>query len=41
MTTAAVTAPPGTSLEDAYRLMMRHKIGKLPLIDAQGKLDGL
>ncbi len=41
MTTAAVTAPPGTSLEDAYRLMMRHKIGKLPLIDTQGRLVGL
>ena len=41
MTTAAVTAPPGTSLEDAYRLMMRHKIGKLPLIDDQGRLVGL
>ena len=41
MTTAAVTAPPGTSLEDAYHLMMRHKIGKLPLIDRQGKLVGL
>ena len=41
MTTAAVTAPPGTSLEDAYRLMMRHKIGKLPLIDEQGRLVGL
>jgi IMP dehydrogenase len=41
MTTAAVTAAPGTSLEAAYRLMMRHKIGKLPLIDAQGKLVGL
>ncbi|MDD5707162.1 MAG: IMP dehydrogenase [Kiritimatiellae bacterium] len=41
MTTAAVTAPPGTSLEDAYRLMMHHKIGKLPLVDSQGKLVGL
>ena len=41
MTTAAVTAPPGTSLEDAYRLMMRNKIGKLPLIDGQGHLVGL
>lgn len=41
MTTAAVTAPPGTSLEDAYQIMMRHKIGKLPLIDNQGKLVGL
>lgn len=41
MTTAVVTAAPGTTLEEAYRLMMHHKIGKLPLIDAQGKLVGL
>ncbi len=41
MTTAAVTAPPGTSLEEAYRLMMQHKIGKLPLIDSAGHLVGL
>ena len=41
MTTAAVTAPPETSLEDAYRLMMHHKIGKLPLTDRDGHLVGL
>jgi IMP dehydrogenase len=41
MTTAAVTAPPGTTLEEAYRIMMHHKIGKLPLIDNNGKLVGL
>jgi IMP dehydrogenase len=41
MTTAAVTALPGTSLEEAYRLMMHHKIGKLPLVDDRGKLVGL
>ena len=41
MTTAAVTAAPGTSLEDAYRLMMLNKVGKLPLIDGEGRLVGL
>ncbi len=41
MTTAAVTAPPETSLEEAYRLMMHHKIGKLPLVDDNGRLVGL
>ena len=41
MTTQVVTAPPGTTLEDAYRMMVKNKFGKLPLIDAQGKLAGL
>jgi len=41
MTTKVVTAAPGTTLEDAYKLMMRHKIGKLPLVDAQNHLVGL
>lgn len=41
MTRRVVTADPGTTLEAAYRLMMRHKIGKLPLVDSDGKLVGL
>jgi IMP dehydrogenase len=41
MTTAVVTAPPGTSLDEAYRIMMLHKIGKLPLVDSNGRLAGL
>ena len=41
MTTQVVTAPPGATLEEAYRLMMKNKFGKLPLVDAQGKLVGL
>jgi IMP dehydrogenase len=41
MTTDVVTAADGTSLEDAYRTMMKHKIGKLPLVDGQRRLVGL
>ena len=35
-----VTAPPGTSLQQAFDLMQQHRIGKLPLVKA-GKLVGL
>jgi len=41
MTTRVTTAEPGTSLEEAYRLMMHHKIGKLPLVNKQRNLVGL
>ncbi len=41
MTATTVTAAPGTSLEEAYKIMREHKIGKLPLIDKDGKLAGL
>ncbi len=40
MTTPAISAPPDTTLPDAYRLMKRHKIGKLPLVE-RGRLVGL
>ena len=40
MTEKVITAPPGTSLKDAYALMQRHRIGKLPLVE-KGKLVGL
>jgi IMP dehydrogenase len=40
MTAPVVTAPPGTDLQDAYRIMMKSKIGKLPLVQ-DGKLVGL
>ncbi|HZE50982.1 MAG TPA: IMP dehydrogenase [Jatrophihabitantaceae bacterium] len=36
-----VTAPVGVSREDALRLLARHKVEKLPLVDSQGRLTGL
>src|SRR5512139_1714570 len=36
-----VTGPVGISGEDAMRLLAQHKIEKLPLITAEGKLSGL
>ncbi len=41
MTTNVITAPPQTTLEEAYGLMNEHKIGKLPLVDANRRLVGL
>ncbi len=36
-----VTAPEGTSLEDARRVLYKHRIEKLPLLRADGTLAGL
>lgn len=36
-----VTAPIGIARDDAAALLARHKIEKLPLIDAEGRLGGL
>src|SRR5512133_339277 len=36
-----ITAPVGTSLDDAERILARHRIEKLPVVDAQGVLKGL
>jgi IMP dehydrogenase len=36
-----VTAPEGTTVEDAKAIFRRHKIEKLPLVDRDGKLKGL
>ena len=36
-----ITAPEGTSLEEARRILYKHRIEKLPLIDATGHLAGL
>ncbi len=36
-----ITAPAGTVLSEAKNILLRHKIEKLPLIDAEGKLKGL
>lgn len=36
-----VTVSKGTTLEEAKKLLQKHKIEKLPVVDAQGKLIGL
>jgi len=36
-----VTAPVGTSLDDAERILAAHRIEKLPVVDAKGVLKGL
>lgn len=36
-----VTAPVGTSLDDAKALLAAHRIEKLPLVDGEGRLRGL
>ena len=36
-----VTAPVGTTLEEANAILHRHKIEKLPVVDADGRLKGL
>jgi IMP dehydrogenase len=36
-----VTAPVGTSLEEAERILHRERIEKLPVVDADGRLRGL
>ncbi len=41
MTKDVITAPSGTSLEEAYRIMRSRKKGKLPLVDDSGRLSGL
>src|SRR3954449_12912799 len=36
-----VTAPVGTTLREAEAMLHRHKIEKLPVVDAEGRLRGL
>lgn len=36
-----VTAPEGTSLEEAQKILGKHRIEKLPIVDAKGYLKGL
>jgi IMP dehydrogenase len=36
-----VTAPVGTTLEEATAVLHRHRIEKLPLVDGKGRLQGL
>jgi IMP dehydrogenase len=38
---ALVTAPEGTTLEQAQALLQEHRIEKLPLVDGEGRLRGL
>jgi IMP dehydrogenase len=36
-----VTAPVGTTLDEAVKILARHKVEKLPVVSADGKLKGL
>ena len=36
-----VTVPVGTGLEEAKEILLKHKIEKLPVVDGEGKLQGL
>ncbi len=36
-----ITAPVGTTLDEAEQILARHRIEKLPVVDANGKLRGL
>lgn len=41
MTKKLITAPPNTTLEKAKKILHKHRIEKLPLINEQGELKGL
>ncbi|NOY75440.1 MAG: IMP dehydrogenase [Kiritimatiellaeota bacterium] len=41
MTSSLITAPESTQLIEAFKIMVEHKIGKLPLVDKRGRLVGL
>jgi IMP dehydrogenase len=41
MTRKVITAPQDTKLEQAEKILHEHRIEKLPLVDANGKLTGL
>ncbi|ABO50427.1 inosine-5'-monophosphate dehydrogenase [Desulforamulus reducens MI-1] len=36
-----ITAPVGTTLDEAKQILMKHKVEKLPIVDENGKLRGL
>src|SRR5256712_10844390 len=36
-----ITTPVGTTLEQARAILAKHRIEKLPVVDAQGRLKGL
>ena len=41
MTSNVVSAADGTSMQAAFEMMRSEKVGKLPMVDADGKLTGL
>jgi IMP dehydrogenase len=41
MTKNLVTAPQGTTLDEAERILAKHRVEKLPVVDDEGKLRGL
>lgn len=41
MSRDVVTAPPGTSIEDAKRMLREHRVEKLPIVDGDGRVQGL
>ena len=41
MTKNPVSVPDSTAIADAYKIMLENKVGKLPMIDSNGKLTGL
>jgi acetoin utilization protein AcuB len=41
MTAGVITAGPYDSVEDAAKLLCRHRIGALPVVDAHGRLLGM
>src|SRR4029079_6050132 len=41
MTRNLITAPQGTTLDEAEKILGKHRIEKLPVVDADGRLKGL
>jgi IMP dehydrogenase len=41
MTQNPISTAVGTTMADAYQMMLKHKVGKLPMVDKNGNLSGL
>jgi len=41
MTRNVITGGPETTMMEAFQIMLKHKIGKLPIVDKEGRLVGL